>query len=165
MYGKIFSQIYDGTLATRGPWQALITFQQLIVLDNKNGEVEMTAEVIATRTTIPLEIIQIGLAALSQPDPESRTPTEEGRRIVLLSPRRSWGWRIVNYGHYRQIRNEEERREYHRLYMRKKRAAVKSIVKVSTGRDRSQPIAVSSKQKAKAENLLGDSVPPLEFDE
>ena len=30
MYVKIFSQIYDGTLCTKGPWQALVTFQQLL---------------------------------------------------------------------------------------------------------------------------------------
>ena len=26
MYGKVFVQMYDGTLGTQGPWQALVTF-------------------------------------------------------------------------------------------------------------------------------------------
>lgn len=131
MYGKIFSQMYDGTLATRGPWQALVTFQQMIGLCDKRGVVDMTAEVLARRSTVPLEIIQIGLVALEQPDPESRSPESEGRRIVRLDEHRSWGWRIVNYGHYRNLRSTEERNDYQRELMRKRRAVSKDVSKVS----------------------------------
>lgn len=147
MYGKIFSQIFDGTLATKGPWQALVTFEQLIVLANKHGEVDMTAEAISRRTTIPIDYIRIGLEALVLPDPDSRSPDEEGRRIVLIDPTRTWGWRIVNHEHYRKIRSEEERREYHKQYMRKRRA-VNLTVNLSTTGDACQPISVSSKQDA-----------------
>lgn len=121
MYGKIFGQMYEGTLASRGPWEALVTFQQLIVLANRHGEVDMTPEVISRRTTIPLEIIQKGLAVLAQPDPDSRTPDEDGRRIVLLDPHRSWGWRLVNYLKYCKIRSEEDRREYQKDWAAKRR--------------------------------------------
>ena len=116
MYGKMFRQMYHGTLATTGPWQALVTFQQFIVLADKDGIVDMTPESIARETTLPLEIILAGIAKLEQPDPDSRTPDEDGRRIIRLSESRAWGWRITNYLHYRQLRSEEERREYHRQY-------------------------------------------------
>jgi len=122
MYGKLFVQMYHGTLAASG-WQALVTFQQLIILANKDGEVDMTADALSRLTTIPLEVITTGLAALEAPDAGSRSPAEEGRRIVRLSDGRAWGWRIVNYAHYRAIRSEEERREYQRQYMAVKRAA------------------------------------------
>lgn len=139
--------MYNGTLATKGPWQALVTFQQFVILADKNGVVDMTAEAIARQTTIPLEIIKEGIERLQEPDLDSRSPDEDGRRIVLLSDHRNWGWRVVNYGHYRKIRSEDERREYHRQYMRKRRA-VNSDVKESTPGEQSQPIAVSSKQEA-----------------
>lgn len=121
MYVKIFSQIYDGTLCTKGPWQALVTFQQLLVLADQDGNVDMTEEAISRRTTIPLDIIHIGIAALALPDDKSRTPTEEGKRIVLLSDHRDWGWHIVNYEHYRRMKREEDRREYHQAYYQEKR--------------------------------------------
>ena len=121
MYAKIFSQIYDGTLCTKGPWQALVAFQQLLILADQDGNVDMTAEAISRRTTIPLEIIQVGIEALLEPDDKSRTPDEEGRRIVLLSENRDWGWHIVNYQHYRKIKREEDRREYHQAYYQEKR--------------------------------------------
>lgn len=121
MYGKIFASMYDGTLATRGPWQALVTFQQMIVLAEPDGTVDMTPEALSRRTTIPIDIINIGLAALEQPDNQSRSDEQDGRRIVRLDPERPWGWRIVNHGHYRSIRTAEERREYMRQYQRKRR--------------------------------------------
>lgn len=121
MYGKMYRQMYHGTLATTGPWQALVTFQQFIVLADKDGIVDMTPESISRETTIPLEIIRAGIAALELADPDSRTPDEDGRRIVRLNETRSWGWRIVNYAHYRNLRTEEDRREYHRQYWHKRK--------------------------------------------
>ncbi len=126
MYGKLFTQMYDGTLATRGPWQALVTFQQFIILADKEGVVDMTPEAISRRTTVPLEIIAAGIAALEEADPQSRTPDLEGRRIVRLSDGRDWGWSIVNHAKYRAIRSQEERREYMRKYQREYRAKKKT---------------------------------------
>lgn len=134
MYGKIFKQIYKGTLAMVGPWEALVTFQQLIILADKDGVVDMTADAISRETTIPLKIIEKGIAALEAPDPESRTPDEEGRRIVRLSDDRTWGWRIVNYAYYRKLRNEEERREYHRQYWHKRKEKPGEMEKISARR-------------------------------
>ena len=121
MYTKIFSQIYDGTLCTNGPWQALVTFQQLLVLSDKDGVVDMTPSAISRRTTIPLAIIEQGIAALLLPDQESRTPAEDGKRIMPLVDGRSWGWRVVNYKHYAAIRDQEDRREYQQQYYSKRR--------------------------------------------
>lgn len=172
MYGKLFAQMYDGTLGTKGPWQALVTFQQLIILADKAGDVDMTAEAIARRTTIPLSVIQEGLTALEEPDPDSRTPDEEGRRIVRLSEDRPWGWHIVNHDKYRKIRSQEERREYMRQYQRERRERerVNKNVNTSTARERCQPMQeavgsrqYSSKQKeeeAEAAAAVRDITPP-----
>lgn len=125
MFGKVFASMYDGTLATRGPWQALVTFQQFIVLADRAGIVDMTADAIARRTTIPIDIIKIGIAALEQPDSESRSPDLEGRRIVRLSDTRDWGWQIVNHDKYRAMRSQDERREYMANLMRERRKKLK----------------------------------------
>jgi len=155
VYGKIFVQMYEGTLASKGPWQALVTFQQFIVLANKHGEVDMTPEAISNRTTIPLEILKRGIGELEKPDLDSRTPAEEGRRIVRLSNVRSWGWRIVNYDHYNKLRSEEERREYFRNYRRQERTAkreetVNPVQSCSTVFNQVQhvtPVSVDVKEK------------------
>lgn len=160
MYAKVFTQIYDGTLCTKGPWQALVTFQQLLVLADRDGNVDMTAAAIARRTTIPLEIIELGIAELLKPDPESRTPTEEGRRIVPLADGRSWGWRIVNYTHYRELKREEDRRQYHRDYWHKRKlkdeAATQQTQHDSSHSTKSTEAYAEAEAKADTSSLRSD---------
>ena len=125
MYGKLFASMYDGSLAMVGPWEALVTFQQLIVLADREGFVDMTPEAISRRTIIPIDIIRKGIGVLESPDPQSRDPQHEGRRIERISEHRDWGWKILNYAKYRAIRTADERREYMREYMREKRGKPK----------------------------------------
>lgn len=122
MYGKIFDSIYDGTL--RANWQGLVTFQQLIILADKDGVVDMTPHAIHGRTGIPLDIIEAGLEHLSKPDLYSRSPEEAGRRIVLIDESRPWGWRLVNHGYYNRLRSMEEKREADRERAATKRNTV-----------------------------------------
>lgn len=116
MYAKIFQSIYDGTLVE--DWRALITFEQLLILSDADGIVDMTAHAIARRTGIPIEHIEAGLRFLEQPDPRSRTATAEGRRLIRLDESRDWGWQIVNHQTYRDMRTADDRREYMRKYMK-----------------------------------------------
>jgi hypothetical protein len=119
MYGKIFSSIYDGSLY--GNWQAIVTFQQMIILCGPDGVVDMTPQALAARTSIPLEVVQAGIAVLEAPDQYSRTPDEGGRRIERLDANRPWGWRIVNYLKYRRMVSAEEKREADRRRVAERR--------------------------------------------
>lgn len=110
MYGKIFETIYDGTLY--GQWEALVTFQQLIVLADKNGIVDMTTPALAARTSIPLDIITKGIEVLENSDPYSRTEGSDGRRLDRLDDHRPWGWIIINYQVYRDLQSKLEKSEY-----------------------------------------------------
>jgi hypothetical protein len=71
---------------------------------------------------VPLELVRQAIDELSKPDPRSRSREADGARLVLLDESRTWGWRIVNYQHYRDLRTADQRREYQRNYKRKKRA-------------------------------------------
>ena len=119
MYGKLFESMYDGTLS--GNWKALITFQQLIILADKDGYVDITPAALSRRTGIPTEIIQHGIEELEQPDKDSRSDTSDGRRIVRLDDHRPWGWQIVNYEKYRDLYNADDRREKNRARQQKHR--------------------------------------------
>lgn len=132
MYTKVFRSIYDGSLADN--WQALVTFQQLLILADESGVVDMTIGAIARKTGIPLDILQAGVACLEQPDPASRTPDMEGRRIVRLDSHRDWGWFLVNFAKYKALRSREEKREADRERIRQKRQN-------ATERDMSQGVA------------------------
>lgn len=119
MYGKIFASIYDGSMY--GNWQAIVTFQQMIVLCGPDGIIDMTPQALAARTSIPLDVIQQGISVLESPDQYSRSPDQDGRRIERIDDRRPWGWRIVNYRKYRLMVSAEEKRESDRIRIATKR--------------------------------------------
>lgn len=121
LYGKIFSSMYDGSLY--GQWEAIVTFQQMIVLSDHEGFVDMTPQAMSARTSIPLDIIKKGIEILLQPDKYSRSPECDGRRIELVDVNRPWGWRIVNHATYRKMASSEEKRESDRLRIAAKREA------------------------------------------
>lgn len=126
MYTKVFRSIYDGTLADN--WQAMVTFQQMLILADSQGVVDMTLGAMARITGIPLEILAAGIAVLEAPDAGSRTPEMEGRRIARLDAHRDWGWFLVNFAKYRAMQTREEKNEADRERMRSKRAAERSNV-------------------------------------
>ena len=114
MYGKIFESMYEGSLY--GHFEAIVTFQALIVFADEHGVVDMTPQALAGHTSYPLDLVEKGLAELAEPDPISRSKLEDGRRIIPLDPTRTWGWIIVNYGHYCQMTSRKERAEYQKQY-------------------------------------------------
>ena len=125
MYGKLFSSMYDGTLY--GQWQAIITLQQMVILADADGVVDITPPALAAKTSIPLEIIEKGLEQLSEPDKYSRSAAEEGRRIVLIDEDRPWGWSIVNYRHYRDLASREDKKRKDRERMAEKRNKINDV--------------------------------------
>ena len=134
MYGKIFESMYTGTLY--GQWEAIITFQQMIVLADEDGIVDYTPPALAAKTSIPLEHIEKGIEILEAPDKYSRSPGHDGRRIVRVDESRPWGWQIVNYAHYRNLANREDKKRKDRERIaekRKKNNDVARCRKVSQG--------------------------------
>lgn len=112
MYAKLFKSIYCGTL--RGNSHGLLVFTNLLANSSSDGFVDMHPAAIAGEVGLTVAEVRAALDHLEAPDPESRTPDEEGRRIIRTDEHRSWGWRIVNYAKYRAIRNEDDRREQNR---------------------------------------------------
>ena len=120
MFVKIFSQIFDSTLAE--DYQTRHIFMDLLVLADLEGRVDMTLEAIHRRLNIPIKIVRDAIGKLCKPDPGSRTQNDDGRRLVPLDSERAWGWQIVNFKQYREMRDENAKREYMRTYMQRRRA-------------------------------------------
>jgi hypothetical protein len=120
MFAKVYEQIFDSSIAE--DYQVRHMFEDLLKLSDPTGAVDMTIEAIQRRINVPLEIVVRTMTELQKPDPKSRSPKEDGRRIVLIDSHRDWGWKIVNYAHYRKLRDEEARRSYFRDYMQQYRA-------------------------------------------
>jgi len=104
----------------------------LLVLADRDGVVDMTLDAISRRTNVPEEIVAHAIRELMNGDPKSRSHEEDGRRLVAIDSHRDWGWQIVNYEHYRNIKDEEARRTYFRDKKRAQRAKVPPSPQVST---------------------------------
>lgn len=119
MFAKIFSQIFDSSIANNHKHRHV--FMDLLVLADSDGVIDMTEEAVSRRTNVPLEDVKAAIEYLSSPDTRSNSPNDEGRRLLPVDERKPWGWQIVNYHHYRAIRDEATRREYFREYRRAER--------------------------------------------
>lgn len=140
MYGKLFDSMYDGTLY--GQWEALITFQQMIILADADGIIDITPLALSARTGIPIDIVSKGIKVLGSPDPYSRTEGEEGRRIILIDDHRPWGWMIVNHNKYKHLQDADTIREQTKERVRKHREGKKGAVSndVTDGNGRKQTV-------------------------
>lgn len=100
-YTPVFDTVFHGTLC--GKWPDLPVWLSLLPLADWQGHIDMTPQAIAAVTGWPLELLAKGIEALTRPDPDSRSPDEDGRRLMPLDPNRKWGWRVVNIQKYRRL--------------------------------------------------------------
>ena len=105
----------------RGHSDLILVFVNILCHADQDGMVDRHWRAIADETGLPYEQVRAALLALESPDTESRTRTDDGRRLRRIDPERDWGWQIINFKHYRALRNDDERREYMRNLMRNKR--------------------------------------------
>jgi len=87
----------------RGKSDPLFVFVNLLTHSDQHGIVDRHWRAIADETGLSQERITKAIEFLESPDNESRTPDEEGRRIVRIDTHRAWGWRIVNHTKYRDL--------------------------------------------------------------
>lgn len=148
MYVKLFSSIYQGTL--RGNSDGLLVFTNLLAHADRDGVADIHPRAIGEETGLPVERVRDALLMLESPDDESRSPAEQGRRIVRIDEHRAWGWQIVNYAKYREIRSEEDRREQNREAQKRWRDKHKSAASagVSHGKPLSAHAEVSGEEEA-----------------
>lgn len=106
-YTPAFESIYTGSL--HGQWPTAAVWASLLPLIDSRGRIDMSFQAIATMTGWPIDLLRQGIAKLEEPDADSRSPAEEGRRLVKIDPARSWGWRVVNHGLYKERAREKQR--------------------------------------------------------
>jgi hypothetical protein len=99
-YVPVFDSVFQGTLC--GRWPDTGVWLCLLALADKHGNIDMTVPYIAAVTGIPAETLTGCIGRFMNPDPNSRTKDEDGRRLVLLDATREWGWKVVNHAKYRE---------------------------------------------------------------
>ncbi len=96
-FTKLFSSIITSTVwmednATRIMWIGMLA------MANADGVVEGSIPGLANVCRVTMSEAQAAIDIFLNPDPHSRNPENDGRRMEKVDG----GWRILNYGNYRQ---------------------------------------------------------------
>jgi hypothetical protein len=100
---KLYGTILDSSIWSEDPYTRLVWITMLAMADAE-GFVEAAVPGLARRANVPLDACEAALVRLQAPDPYSKSPENEGRRIEALER----GWRILNYLAYRELRTSEQ---------------------------------------------------------
>ena len=133
-FGIVHQSIFESSLSW--DWEARIVFQDMIILADEHDDVMMTTRSLAYRTRAPLELVMRAVKSLSEPDPDSRSKEEDGRRITLYlnHEKNVIGFHVVNRGRYKHMLAESRRRSYQKQWVKNKRAAASARAKFEEGR-------------------------------
>lgn len=132
-YTKLFNSILVSTI-WRSPNATRIVWITLLAMSNKDGVCEGSLPGLADLARVTIQECESALAELQAPDPYSRTPDHEGRRIEVLP---GIGWRLLNHGKYRERMSEEQRREYNKIKQAESRQRRKMSLTVIDNFDKS----------------------------
>lgn len=160
MYAKLFTSIYQGTL--RGNSHGLLVFTNLLAHADMEGRVDIHPRAIAEEVGLTVEEVKKALLVLESTDDESRSPEEQGRRIVRLDEHRAWGWIVVNYVKYRSIRNEDDRREQNRRSQAAWRAKQKDVALTVSEVSRDKPRSAHTEAEVHTEEEIKRALPVSE---
>lgn len=145
VYTKLFKDILLSSLWAEDS-DTRIVWVTLLALADQDGMVSASASGIAHAARVDGEITKDALAKFCAPDPDSRTPDNEGRRIEHVTG----GYVILNYRLYRDKKNPAEERAKTRERVRKHRARKK----IATGNaDVTKSNKSNDKQKQKQKHM------------
>lgn len=102
-YSKLFSSIVTSSIWCEDNITLRVWIAMLATCD-ANGIVEGSIPGFASLARVSTGEMRSAIERLLSPDPDSRTPEHEGRRIEAIRG----GWRILNYLDYRSRLQEKE---------------------------------------------------------
>jgi len=118
------SSILEENVNVRWLWIALLLETDV------DGNVYGTPEALARLANLSLKDTTDALAILMAPDENSTTSEENGRRLLNPAPNH---WFVVNYSHYRNIKDANEERQKTNARVRLYRERVKQNVTPGNG--------------------------------
>ncbi len=133
-YAKLHEEIISSSIWGESK-DAKILWITMLALANKHGEVMASVPGLARAAVLDPDEVRKALDILASPDPDSRTPDDEGRRIRQIEG----GWELLNYAKYRWKASTEEakaanRERQRRFRERQKRNGVTALPNAVTER-------------------------------
>ena len=127
-YTKLVPEITQSSIWNENSDIRIVWITMLAIKD-ENGYVRGNAQALSRIANVPVEAVETALEKFQQPDPESHTPDNDGRRIEAAPG----GWTVLNHEHYREIGMSEATKQYWREQKRKVREKYPSRPKSNDG--------------------------------
>lgn len=116
MYGKIFASTFSGSMFGKGP--EVFAVWSYVIANAVDSRVELNPRMLAAIIGTTPAKIEEAIEFLCHPDPESRNPDHEGRRLVRDG---QYQFLVVSHRIYRGMKDEDERRAYNARRQRESR--------------------------------------------
>lgn len=133
-YTKLQSSIIASTIWAE-PSYTRVVWITMLALADRNGYVAASIPGLAHIAHVTRPEVENALYTLMQPDPDSRSKVCEGRRIEEIDG----GWTIINYVAVRDSWTDDDKREYQREWIARKRAR-DAVENVEVSRSKSKHI-------------------------
>jgi|HubBroStandDraft_4_1064222.scaffolds.fasta_scaffold46296_2 hypothetical protein len=110
-WGKFYAKTFTGSMYGAGTHVFTLMGYCVANAMPPEGVVEINTRMLAPVFGCKPEEVEAALKYLSEPDPESRTPGSEGRRLIQVG---AFTYRLVNFLQYRDGTDNEARKQYFR---------------------------------------------------
>lgn len=120
-HAGLFSSIVHSTIWREPHPVRIVWITMLAIADRKTGIAQASVPGLADLARVTILECEGAILVLQAPDPHSRTPDHEGRRIEP----RDGGWAILNHAKYRAKMSADDRREYLRIKQKEGRDRAK----------------------------------------
>ena len=119
-YTKLFGSITASTVWAEDN-ETRIVWVTMLAMCDRYGYVGASVPGLAHLARVSVEATEKALEKFLSPDPHSRSKEHDGRRIEVVDR----GWNLLNYERFRDMRDEEARKEYERRRKQQQRAKAK----------------------------------------
>jgi hypothetical protein len=118
VYGKAFESMYEGSMVGAGI--NVFAVWNYCIAKNRFGVIELNPRLLAFILGGKQSEVEAAIEFLCKPDKESRSDEDQGCRLIREG---EFQYRMVNWGKYDAMKQENDRREYNRVAQRKHREA------------------------------------------
>lgn len=169
MFGKAFESMYTGSMFGSPALDFSVMGYVIACQRPRKGDgecfVELNPLLLAAMFSTSEQDVIACIERLCSPDARSRSPAEEGRRLIAQTndqkpaPGPTTYW-VVNGKRYREMASEEERREYLRLAKQRERAAKKKTSTPVNKRRRRSTKSTQAEAEIRSRDQSTDPTPP-----
>jgi hypothetical protein len=144
-YVKLFGSILNSSVWCEHAETRLVWITMLLLADGE-GRVWGAVPGIARQAGVSVEGARRAIGRLTSPDPESRTPDQQGRRLVAIDG----GWQVVNARKYRELQTDGQRKASERSKRYRENLKGRDVTD-RDDRDASRPSRTEEEEEEKPE--------------